>query len=436
MRRVAFSTLGCKVNQSETEAMKELFRNRGYEVVEFEEPADVYVINTCTVTGTADRKSRQMVRRAGRRDPKAIVAVVGCWPQVAVDKVQELPEVDVIIGTAERSQVVDLVEEAERTKHRVQKVVPVRQKRKFEELPPDYSTHTRAFLKIQDGCNQFCSYCIIPYARGPVRSRPLQQVVRAAEELVRQGYKEIVLTGIHLGLYGSDFSPPIDLTAPLKLLEKVPGLERIRLSSLDPAEVIPEIVQLVAASSKICPHLHIPLQSGSTRILERMRRPYTAEEYLELVRAVRQAVPDVGLTTDIMVGFPGETEEDFASTVQVVEAAAFSRLHVFPYSPRPGTPAAGFPEQVPSRVKEDRSQRLISLGHRLALNFHQQHLGRELAVLVEQEHEEGLLAGYSDNYVRMRFPGDDSLINQIVPVTVTAAAEDYVHGELKEDFTR
>jgi len=205
---------------------------------------------------------------------------------------------------------------------------------------------------------------------------------------------------------------------------------------LDPAEVIPEIVQLVAASSKICPHLHIPLQSGSTRILERMRRPYTAEEYLELVRAVRQAVPDVGLTTDIMVGFPGETEEDFASTVQVVEAAAFSRLHVFPYSPRPGTPAAGFPEQVPSRVKEDRSQRLISLGHRLALNFHQQHLGRELAVLVEQEHEEGLLAGYSDNYVRMRFPGDDSLINQIVPVTVTAAAEDYVHGELKEDFTR
>jgi threonylcarbamoyladenosine tRNA methylthiotransferase MtaB len=332
--------------------------------------------------------------------------------------------------------VVDLVEEAGRTKHRVQKVVPVRQKRKFEELPPDYSTHTRAFLKIQDGCNQFCSYCIIPYARGPVRSRPLQQVVRAAEELVRQGYKEIVLTGIHLGLYGSDFSPPIDLTAPLKLLEKVPGLERIRLSSLDPAEVIPEIVQLVAASSKICPHLHIPLQSGSTRILERMRRPYTAEEYLELVRAVRQAVPDVGLTTDIMVGFPGETEEDFASTVQVVEAAAFSRLHVFPYSPRPGTPAAGFPEQVPSRVKEDRSQRLISLGHRLALNFHQQHLGRELAVLVEQEHEEGLLAGYSDNYVRMRFPGDDSLINQIVPVTVTAAAEDYVHGELKEDFTR
>ena len=406
MRRVAFSTLGCKVNQSETEAMKELFRNRGYEVVGFEEPADVYVINTCTVTGTADRKSRQMVRRAGRRDPKAIVAVVGCWPQVAVDKVQELPEVDVIIGTAERSQVVDLVEEAERTKHRVQKVVPVRQERKFEELPPDYSPHTRAFLKIQDGCNQFCSYI------------------------------EIVLTGMQLGLFGSDFSPPIDLTAPLKLLEKVPGLERIRLSSLDPAEVIPEIVQLVAASSKICPHLHIPLQSGSTRILERMRRPYTAEEYLELVRAVRQAVPDVGLTTDIMVGIQGEKEEDFASTDQGVEAAAFSRLHVFPYSPRPGTPAAGFPEQVPSRVKEDRSQRLISLGHRLALNFHQQHLGRELAVLVEQEHEEGLLAGYSDNYVRVRFPGDDSLINQIVPVTVTAAAEDYVHGELKEDFTR
>lgn len=434
MKRVAFATLGCKVNQSETEAMKELFRERGYEVVKFRELADVFVINTCTVTGTADRKSRQLVRRAARKVPEAIVAVVGCWPQVATDKVQELSEADVIVGTAKRSQVVDLVEEAMRTQKRVQKVVPVRHETQFEEMPLDYSTRTRAFLKIEDGCNQFCSYCIIPYARGPVRSRPLEQVVMAAEQLVAEGYKEVVLTGIHLGLYGSDFSPIIDLTAVLKLLEDIPGLERIRLSSLEPTEITSELLEKMASSSKICSHLHIPLQSGSTKVLQRMRRPYTAEEYLKLVTKVRRFMPDIGLTTDIIVGFPGETEDDFECTMQVAKSAAFSRLHVFPYSPRPGTPAASFPNQLSGKVKNNRSRRLISLGHQLALNFHQRHLGQTLDVLVEEEREEGLLVGYSDNYIRVRFSGKDSFMNQIVPVTVSTAAEDCVIGEHKQDF--
>ncbi len=433
-KRVAFSTLGCKVNQSETEAMKELFRERGYEVVKFGKPADVYVINTCTVTNAADRKSRQLVRRASRRAPDAIVAVVGCWPQVAADKVEALPQVDVIIGTAERSQVVDLVEEAARTKKRVQRVVPVLKKAEFEEMPLDYSTHTRAFLKIQDGCNRFCSYCIIPYARGPVRSRLPEKIVEAAQALVSEGYKEIVLTGIHLGLYGTDLRPQIDLSVPLRLLEDIQGLERIRLSSLDPAEITPEILELMATSNKICSHLHISLQSGSTKILQRMRRPYTAQEFLELVTRIRQAMPDVGLTSDIIVGFPGETEEDFECTMQVVKAAAFSRLHVFPYSPRPGTPAADFPEQVAAQVKEERSRRLISLGHRLALDFHRRHLGQQLSVLVEEEREEGLLVGYSDNYIRTRFSGDDKLVNEIVPVVVTSVAKDHVCGEQKQEF--
>lgn len=434
-KRVAFATLGCKVNQSETEAMKELFRERGYQVSEeYSQEAEVYIINTCTVTSVADRKSRQLIRRAKRRSPDATVAVVGCWPQVAPDKVGALPEVDVIIGTAERSRVVDLVEEAVRTKERVQNVTSVLKKAQFEELPLDYSTHSRAFLKIQDGCNQFCSYCIIPYARGPVRSRSPERVLAAAEQLVANGYKEIVLTGIHLGLYGSDFSPKDDLQVVLKLLENIKGLERIRISSLDPAEVTPELLDLIASSPKVCPHLHIPLQSGSTNVLKRMQRPYTAKEYLELVSKVRQVIPDVGLTTDIIVGFPGETEEDFLATMQMVEAAAFSRLHVFPYSPRSGTPAAKFPDQIKTKVKEDRSRRLIALGHRLSLAFHRRFLGQPLSVLVEEEREHDLLVGYSGNYIRVRFSGNENLVNQIVSVVPYQAAEDHVCGKLRKDI--
>lgn len=434
MKRVAFGTLGCKVNQTETEAMKVLFRERGYRVVGFDQGADVYVINTCTVTGSADRKSRQMIRRASRQAPNAIIAVVGCLPQVAADKMEKLPQVDVIIGTTERARIVDLVEKAQQTGQQVRQVEQVNKRKDFEQLPLDYSSRTRAFLKIQDGCNQYCSYCIIPYARGPVRSSPLEQVVAAASELVARGYKEIVLAGIHLGLYGSDFRPPVDLAKPLELLEKIPGLERIRISSLDPAQVTPTILELVAASAKICPHLHIPLQSGSSRILRRMNRPYTSDEYRKLVAKIHRIIPNIGLTTDVMVGFPGETEEDFAKTVQMVEQAAFSRLHVFSYSPRPGTPAARFSDQVPGRVKAERSRYLISLGQRLAQDFHEQYLGQELPVLVEEEDTRQLWVGYSDNYIRVRFHGSGRLLNKIVPVRITAAAEDEVFGQLREDF--
>jgi threonylcarbamoyladenosine tRNA methylthiotransferase MtaB len=436
MRRVAFTTLGCKVNQTETEAMKELFRQRGYKVVNFTENADVYIINTCTVTSTADRKSRQMARRGSRQNPKATVAMVGCLPQVAAAKVEKMPEVDVIIGTTERSRIVDLVERAQQTGCPILQVEPVQKRKDFEQLPLDYSARTRAFLKIQDGCNQYCSYCIIPHARGPVRSRPLKQLLVAAKELVARGYKEIVLTGIHLGLYGSDFVPPIDLTTPLRLLDTIPALKRIRISSLDPSQITDELLQLIAASNKICPHLHIPLQSGSSRILQRMNRPYSAREYLELITRIRKTIPRVGLTTDVMVGFPGESESDFADTEKIIREVAFSRLHVFSYSPRKGTPAAGFPDQVPGRIKLTRSRTLISLGQQLAKDFHLQQLGQRLQVLVEEEIEPGILTGYSDNYIRVRFCSQDQLLDQVVPVEVTAAEKDYVLGEPKQELIR
>ncbi|MGI6605319.1 MAG: tRNA (N(6)-L-threonylcarbamoyladenosine(37)-C(2))-methylthiotransferase MtaB [bacterium] len=427
---MAFATLGCKVNQSETEAMKDLFQERGYQVVDFGDSADVYVINTCTVTHLADRKSRQLVRRASRRSPAALIAVVGCWAQTAPAAVEELPEVDVIVGTRDRGRIVDYVEEAASGKQRVNRVQKLDAAINFEELPLDYSTRTRAYLKIQDGCDQFCTYCIIPYARGPVRSRVPERVRAAAESLVTSGYKEIVLTGIHLGLYGRDLEPGTSLLTVLRLLEDLPGLERVRLSSLDPAEVTPEILDHLASSERTCHHLHIPLQSGSDAVLKRMGRPYTAGEYLDLVRAVRDRLPRAGITTDIIVGFPGETEAEFQETLTVVREAGFSRLHVFTYSPRQGTPAAEYPNQVKPQVKEERSHRLISLGKELAMVFHASYLEQELMVLVEEEREGGKLAGYSDNYIRVRFNGPDELMNHVLPVRVLAATSEYVEGEV------
>jgi len=429
-KRVAFATLGCKVNQSETEAMKDLFRERGYEVVDFNEAADVYVVNTCTVTHLADRKNRQLVRRAGRRAPGATIAVVGCWAQAVPAAVEKLPEVNVILGTRERSRVVDYVEEAARERRRVNRVQELETAADFEELTLDYFTRTRAYLKIEDGCDRFCTYCIIPYARGPVRSRAPERVRAAAERLVAEGYREIVLTGIHLGHYGRDLGPEVNLISALKLLSGVPGLERVRLSSLDPHEVTPELLDYMAATAQVCPHLHIPLQSGSNAVLRRMGRPYTREDYLKLVDQVRRVLPGAGLTTDIIVGFPGETEADFAATVDLARRAAFSRLHVFTYSPRQGTPAAAMPGQVDPRVKGERSHRLIALGKELALEFHSRYLGKTLQVLAEEEREGGDLAGYSGNYIRVRFPGPDALMNRILTVRITAVTADYARGEL------
>lgn len=431
-KTVAFHTLGCKVNQAESESMKRLFREHGYEVVDFTAPADVIVINTCTVTHLADRKSRQAIRQARRRNPRAVVAVVGCYAQTAPEKVEAISGVDVLVGTRKRRDIVDLVEEAAREKRLINAVGDIRGATEFEQLPLDFSSRTRAFLKIQEGCNQYCTYCIIPYARGPIRSLSPEGVREAVELYVQRGYKEVVLTGIHLGLYGADLPGEINLARLLERIVTVPGLERLRLSSLEPLEVTDELLQVMAQRPQICPHLHIPLQSGSDHILKKMNRPYTAAEFSQRVERAWELIPDLGLSTDVIVGFPGERPEDFSVTYDLVRSLGFSRLHVFPYSPRRGTPAAAFKEQVSPQIKEERVHSLVALGRELALAFHRRYLGRTLPVLVEHDRDRdtGLLAGYTGNYIRVLLAGADTLMGEIVPVTIRAAGEDGCEGIL------
>jgi threonylcarbamoyladenosine tRNA methylthiotransferase MtaB len=431
VKKVAFHTLGCKVNQAESEAMKTLFQSRGYQVVDFNEPADVYVINTCTVTHLADRKSRQMIRQARRRNPDAVVAAVGCYVQANREEVAKHTDVDLLIGTEKRQNLVDLVEKAGKEQRLINAVGDIMAAKEFEELPLDFpATRTRAFLKIQEGCNQFCTYCIIPYTRGPIRSLPLEKVLQAAEVYVAKGYKEIVLTGIHIGLYGTDLSGDLTLVQAVEGLLAVPGLERLRISSIEPEEVTQELLALMAGSSKICPHLHIPLQSGSDRILAKMNRPYTTSDFCRVVNQARDLIPEIAISTDIIAGFPGEGEEEFAATIDFVRRQRFSRLHVFPYSPRRGTPAAAFKEQVTHQIKEERVRSLVKLGKELSLAFHRQQVGKTLSVLVEYEpdREIGLLAGYSGNYIRVLFAGTNNLAGRIVQVLITEALEDVCWG--------
>lgn len=444
-RRVAFYTLGCKVNRYDTEALRGLFRRRGYRVVDFEEEADIYVINTCTVTGRGEARSRQVIRRARRRNPDALVVVAGCYPQARPGEVERIPGVDLVVGTGDRSRLVDLVQGLEGSDRRdgrpLVAVSDIMQAQQFEELPiEEFRGRTRATVKIQDGCDLFCSYCIIPYARGPARSRRPEEVLSEVERLARAGFKEVVLTGIHLGAYGN--SPArdrgqygrLDLAGILELIHPVAGLERIRLSSVEPTDVTPRLVEAVASLPKVCRHLHIPLQSGHDRVLRRMNRHYTTARYRELVSEARKGVPDLAVSTDVMVGFPGETEEEFEASYRFIEEMAFSRLHVFPYSPRAGTPAAGFPDQVPEKVKEERSRRLLALGVELSCRFSSRYLGKTVEVLVEQAEDRmpDLLEGLTDNYIRVTFRGPAELRNSLVKVRLTSISPGGVKGKLEE----
>ncbi|NLJ33534.1 MAG: tRNA (N(6)-L-threonylcarbamoyladenosine(37)-C(2))-methylthiotransferase MtaB [Firmicutes bacterium] len=430
-KTVAFYTLGCKVNQAEGESMKRLFRDRNYKVVDFKEAANVVIINTCTVTHLAARKSRQAIRQARRLNPKAVVAVVGCYSQTAQEKIAAIPGVDLILGTQGRRDIVNLVEEAAQGECLINVVGDINTAGEFEELPYEFSRRTRAFLKIQDGCDQYCTYCIIPYARGPIKSLPPAKVREAAVAYVKKGYKELVLTGIHLGLYGSDLVGEVDLAQMVQELAEIPGLERIRLGSLEATEISRKLLEVMGANPKVCPHLHIPLQSGSAQILARMNRPYTPEEFSQRVQRARRLLPGLGITTDIMVGFPGETREDFAATYKLVQDLQFSRLHVFPYSPRRGTPAAKYASQVSPRSKRQRAQELEQLGQQLARKFHREHLGQTLPVLIEHDRDgaTNLLTGYTGNYMRVILPGADMLKGQLVPVTITEAQDEVCRGE-------
>lgn len=423
MKKVAFHTLGCKVNLYDTESMMRLFEAADYAIVDFKDRADVYVINTCAVTREGARKSRQIARQAKRREPDSIVAVVGCYAQVSPEEVVQIEGVDLVVGTRARTELVKLVEEAKKTQMPLNCVTAMTESEEFEELPlEEFKGRTRANIKVEDGCDQYCSYCIIPYARGPVRSRKPGNAVQEIRTLVNAGVKEIILTGIHLGAYGKDLGPEMNLVELIKMLIPIEGLERIRLSSIEITEVTDEMVHLMATEPKFCLHLHLPLQAGSDTILRLMNRPYTTGEFATRLKEIREQLPEVAVTTDVIVGFPGETDELFEETMQFVEASGFSKLHVFKYSPREGTPAAKMENQVVSEVKDRRSERLRLLGETLTQNYNEYFLSKTLPVLVEEELDEttGMLTGVTPNYIRVYIPqGRDEFRGQVVSVELT-----------------
>ena len=436
MRKIAFYTLGCKVNQSDTASMEGIFRRAGYEVVDFGSPADVYLINTCVVTNTGQRKSRQIINRAVRHNPLSLIVVTGCYPQTAPEEVRAIAGVDVIIGNQERARIVELVEQALENKQTeiLDNVQKMTVDTKFEELGVGTETDkTRAFLKIQEGCNQYCTYCIIPYARGPLRSRSLESIRSEVAKLVEAGYKEVVLIGIHLGCYGKELAKEgkhITLYDAVQAVLSVEGMCRVRLGSLESVEVEPRLLELMANEPRLCKHLHLPLQSGCDKILQAMHRPYDTARFTQLLQQIRAQVPDVAITTDIIVGFPGETEEDFATTLAFAEKCGFAKMHIFPYSKRKGTPAEKMPNQVDEAVKGERAARLAAVDEKLHQAMLKQMVGKTEEVLFEQPVDAVHMEGLCGPYLRVVVPGTSELANTISQVKITGIVDDWLTGEL------
>ncbi|WP_099352216.1 tRNA (N(6)-L-threonylcarbamoyladenosine(37)-C(2))-methylthiotransferase MtaB [Fredinandcohnia onubensis] len=434
MSLVAFHTLGCKVNHYETEAIWQLFKESGYERTEFESTADVYVINTCTVTNTGDKKSRQVIRRAIRKNPDAVICVTGCYAQTSPAEIMAIPGVDIVVGTQDRKKMLEYIEQYKEERQPINGVGNIMKTRVYEELDvPSFTDRTRASLKIQEGCNNFCTFCIIPWARGLMRSRDPQEVIKQAQQLVNAGYKEIVLTGIHTGGYGEDMKD-YNLAALLRDLEsKVIGLKRIRISSIEASQITDEIIEVLDKSQKVVRHLHVPLQSGSNTVLKRMRRKYTMEFFAERLTKLRQALPGLAITSDVIVGFPGETEEEFMETYNFINEHKFSELHVFPYSKRTGTPAARMEDQIDEEVKNERVHRLISLSDQLAKEYASNYEGEVLEVIPEEIDKDdptsGLYIGYTDNYLKVKFDATEDMIGKIVKVKITKAGYPYNEGK-------
>lgn len=430
MTTVAFHTLGCKVNQYETEAMMELFAAKGYSIVDFDQKADVYVINTCTVTNFGDKKSRQMIRRAKKQNPDGVMAVVGCYAQVAPEEVMGIDGVNMIIGTNDRHRIVERVEAYQDEQVQVNLVTDIMQVREFEELSvANLKDRTRAYLKIQEGCNQYCAYCIIPYARGPIRSRKPEDVVKEVEQLVKNGFKEIVLAGIHVASYGKDLGD-IDLLKIIEMVHTMEGLERIRLSSIEPTILTEDFVERLAQLPKVCEHFHLSLQSGCDETLKRMNRKYTTDQYKIVVKRLRKIMPQVAITTDIIVGFPGETEEEYEQTYGFVKEIGFSQIHVFKFSPKEGTPAAKRKDQIDPGSKEIRSNRMIELGEQMEHDFLGNYQGQTLEVLFEEKDGKGCYEGYTRNYVKVLVASEKDLKNQLVTIRITEIKNDHVLGEI------
>lgn len=434
MASVAFYTVGCKVNFYDTEAIWQMFKNEGYEQVDFEQTADVYLINTCTVTNTGDKKSRQIIRRAIRRNPDAIVAVTGCYAQTSPAEILEIPGVDLVVGTQDREKILPYVKELQAQRRPINAVRNIMKTREFEELDvPGFADHTRAFLKIQEGCNNFCTFCIIPWSRGLSRSRDPRNVVTQAKQLVAAGYNEIVLTGIHTGGYGDDLEN-FSLADLLWELDKIEGLGRIRISSIEASQIDDRMLEVLKHSSKMCRHFHIPLQAGSNEVLKRMRRKYTIEEFEEKIAKIRAFMPEVAITTDLIVGFPGESDELFREGFEAIRRIGFSEMHVFPYSKRTGTPAARMEEQVDEEVKNARVQQLIDLSEQMQLAYAEKFVGQVLEVIPERDEKgawgSGYVAGFSDNYLQICFEGSPELTGKLCHVQVTRADANTSEGQL------
>ncbi|NLW56043.1 MAG: tRNA (N(6)-L-threonylcarbamoyladenosine(37)-C(2))-methylthiotransferase MtaB [Firmicutes bacterium] len=425
---VAFHTLGCKVNQFDTGGLMAKFRERGYEIVGFDQPAAIYVINTCTVTQTAEQKARQLIRKVKREHPEAMVVVTGCYAQTNPEAVAALPEADLVVGVAGRGNLVDLIEQKISVESKNQ-VLPWGNCAQFEVFTPENTEKTRAFLKIEDGCRSFCSYCKIPFARGPVRSLPPLQVKDEIKRLLRSGFKELVLVGIHLGEYGTDLGRDLaSLLAEIAHEGEDWGEEwRLRLGSLEPTDFSPALIEILFSSRLFCNHLHIPLQSGSSGVLSRMNRKYTPEDYAGLVSMLRQGIPDLSLTTDLMVGFPGETEEEFTETLHFIQAVSFSRIHIFPYSRREGTKAAQMKEQLPRKLKEERVRQAEKVAEKLARDYREKLLGKTVEVLIEEVEAGRYGEGFSREYVRVKVEGDWRP-NTLVAAKVTSSVGEPLTG--------
>ena len=421
-------TLGCKVNQYETETMEGLFRQAGYRVVPFTESADVYIVNTCSVTMLGEKKSRQLVRRAQRQNEAALIAVTGCYAQLAPDVVGTLPGVRLIVGTQDRGRIVELVEEAAAGSEVLRDVGDIMAADTFEDIPLFAAPErTRAFLKIQEGCQNFCTFCIIPYTRGPLRSRALASVRREAEKLVAAGFREIVLTGIHLGAYGRDLTGTVTLADAARTVLEIDGLQRLRLGSLESVELTPALFTLLRDDRRFARHLHLPLQAGSDAVLREMHRFYDTAGYERLLTRIREEVPGIAISTDIIVGFPGETEEMFQESLAFVRRQEFARVHVFPYSRRPATPAAARSDQVPHPVRRERVKMMQALADEMATDYHGKFIGTIVPVLFETQHE-GVADGLTDTYIRVYTKGPVK-VGEITAMRLLRLYRDGLWGE-------
>lgn len=429
LKKAAIYTLGCKVNQYETQAIKERFIENGYEIVDENTFADVYVINTCTVTNLSDRKSRQFIRRAKRFNPDSIIVVTGCYAQVSPEEVEAIEEVNLVVGTNEKNRIVEYVEELENQ----DKMVVVKDRNdiiEYEDMQiTGMDTRTRAYIKIQEGCNQFCSYCIIPYARGNVRSRKLEDIIQEAEGIIKNGHKEIVLTGINAALYGKDLSEEKTLLNVIEGINNIKGKFRIRLSSIEPAVLDDSFIDELMSFDKLCPHIHLSLQSGSDKILKLMNRKYTTSQYAHIVKTLRKKRNNMNFTTDIIVGFPYETEEDFKNTCEFVSRIQFGKVHVFKYSKRKGTKASEMEEQVDPSIKSKRSDRLIHLSDQVAKEYNMKNINSYQEVLFEIKNERGYYEGFTDNYIKVYCESDVDLTDEFATIYITDIFEDGLTGK-------